>query len=260
MKKTTNIKALIPDYALGLLNPEQEQEVEAFLESCESCQAELENYTTMFVSMVESLPQLEPEASFNSIKQSVLNTEHVQAKQTDIDALETPIISEPQTQQPRAKAENTFLKNIQQLFTTWRYQSLSTALTLGLAVMSFWGWGQYQTHLNTVQTQSLVTQWLSNETAKNMPLTSETGEMLGSLIANTSEETALLILSNPPAKDRVYQVWGEVNKVCLPIAMSDNNIFEVSWQDKDIEAIVVSSEPLGGSEQSTDVVGKVEFF
>jgi len=249
-----NIKALIPDYALGLLNPEQEKEVEAFLESCESCQEELKNYSTMFVAMVDSLPQLEPNSSFSKIKHSVLFDE-VKLDNTGASETisETPIDSKP--------IQNTdFLSSLRQLFTTWRYQSLSAALACSLAILSFLGWGQYQNYLDSNQTQALVTQWLSSDSTTVMPFTSEAGENLGSLIADKASETALVILEKPPAENRVYQAWGEVDKTCLPLALSESNIFEISWQDKDVNAIVVSSEPPGGSEQSTEVVSKVEFF
>lgn len=262
-----SIKALIPDYALGLLTPEQEQEVEAFLESCESCQAELESYTTMFVAMVESLPQIEPEGNFKTLKQSVLfsDRDEMTTKSDTSVSSDIPVLQGLKAREDKSEDTNVIVGNIlgtflQRLFTSWRYQSLSIVLTFGLAVMSFFGWGQYKVHLNTVETQTLVTQWLSNSATKTIPLTSESGKALGSLITNPNQENALVVLSNPPAKSRIYQTWGEVNQQCLPLAMSENNIFEVSWQDKDINTIIISSEPLGGSERSTDIISKVSLF
>jgi anti-sigma factor RsiW len=47
---------LLPDYALGVLSPEEAAEIEAHLEACAACREELGQLNTSLVQVVEALP------------------------------------------------------------------------------------------------------------------------------------------------------------------------------------------------------------
>lgn len=253
------IKKLIPDYALGLLEPDQAKEVEQFLESCDACQADLEHYNTMFVSMVELLPKLEPESSFASLKTKLESSETGATNVTPSVNTETPFASVASDVIPQApKSPNWWQTLSSQLLGAWRYQMATAALALSLVAVSLWGWGQYQEQLASTTNQALITQWLASASTKTIPLSSDSGEVLGSLLVQ--DNRALVVLENPPTDKRVYQAWGELNSVCTSLAISDKNVFEIAWQSAKYDSIIVSSEPLGGSESSTDVLSQVVLF
>lgn len=271
-----DIKALLPDYALGLLDPEDASEVERFLETCESCQIELSDYNSMFVTMVETLPTLEPKTQFATLKDLISTTPDKASaqfhEQASYEAVATPrekrsalpssasSVSKVspkalgQVRSERAGSSRALWSGWQRGLSAWRYQTATLALTLGLLAASVWGWGQYQAGSEARHAQTLMTSWLASGAARQ-PLLSETGEALGSLLIQDNH--ALVVLFEPPAPEHVYQVWGEVDKTCTSLTISDSNVFEVDWQADMYSSIVVSSEPLGGSEDSTDVLAQV---
>ncbi len=251
-----NIKDLIPDYVLGLLEQEQEAKVEAFLDNCETCQAELQKYNAMFVGMVESLPKVSPSSnSWDSLKQQI--------HQSAINTHENLAVKEQLQTQATNKSNLptiTFMERLSNIFSLPNFAYKGSIAVLGvLALGAFW-WGgyQYKAHVDMVHEKQMVTSWLANAEAQAIPIQSVDNKQIGSLFLRP-DHRALFVLAEPPPPGQVYQTWGEMNDTCFPLGLSKNSIFEVSWQDN-YESLLVSLEPQEGSEQLTNQLAQVIMF
>ena len=249
-----NIKDLIPDYVLGLLEQEQEAQVEAFLDNCESCQTELQKYNTMFVGMVESLPKVSPSSdSWGKLKQQI--HESVVESQTSSEVQRTQV-SEHKGSLPSTN----LIKRFGDIFKipNLAYQS-SLAILSVLTLGAFW-WGgyQYKANADMVSEKQIVTSWLANAEAQAIPIRSTDKQQIGSLFLGP-DQRALFVLAKPPPPGQAYQTWGELDGTCVSLGISQNSIFEVSWKDA-YESLLVSLEPQDGSEQLTNHLAKVFMF
>ena len=248
-----NIKDLIPDYVLGLLEREQEVQVEAFLDNCESCQAELQKYNTMFVSMVESLPKVSPSAnSWDRLKEQI--HESAVSPQKSLNAQE----------QIQAQATNKnnlpFMARLRSIFSLPNFAYQGSLAVMGVLALGVFWWGgyQYKAHVDMVHEKQMVTSWLVSAEAQAIPIQSVDNKQIGSLFLRP-DHSALFVLAEPPPPGQVYQTWGEMNDTCFPLGLSKNSIFEVSWQDN-YESLLVSLEPQEGSEQLTNHLAQVVMF
>ncbi len=248
-----NIKDLIPDYVLGLLEQEQESQIEAFLDNCETCQAELQKYNTMFVGMVESLPKVSPSPNgWASLKQKIHESLPVDLQES-IEVKEYPV--------SKSNLPSTTLKTrLHNLFRLPNLAYQSSLVVLGiLALGAFW-WGgyQYRAHVDMVHEKQMVTSWLANAEAQAIPIQSLDNKQIGSLFLHP-DHRALFVLAEPPPPGQAYQTWGEMNDTCFPLGLSKNSIFEVSWEDN-YESLLVSLEPQEGSERLTNQLAQVLMF
>ena len=53
-------KEKLPDYALGLLDPDEMADVGAHLETCEACREEVRRFDATLTAWVDALPEVEP--------------------------------------------------------------------------------------------------------------------------------------------------------------------------------------------------------
>ena len=252
-----NIKELIPDYVLGLLERDQETQVEAFLDNCETCQAELQKYNTMFVGMVESLPKVSPSLdSWDKLKQQIYES----AVNSAVNSQQSLDVQK-QLQIPATNKNNlpvrSRLRNILSL-PNFAYQG-SLAVMGILALGAFW-WGgyQYKAHVDMVHEKQMVSSWLANAEVQTIPIQSVDNKQIGSLFLRPDHQ-ALFVLAEPPPPGQAYQTWGEMNDTCFPLMLSKNSIFEVSWQDN-YKSLLVSLEPQEGSKQLTHRLAQVFMF
>lgn len=250
-----NIKDFIPDYVLGLLDQEQEAQVETFFDNCESCQTELQNYNAMFVGMVESLPKVSPpQDSWSKLKQK--------AHKSVLDSQENFEVQKQSQAQDVNKSSShnffiTFLRGISSL-PNFAYKSSLAVLGILLLVTFWWGGYQYKAHVDMVYEKQMVTSWLANAEAQVMPIQSVNNKQIGSLFIRP-DHRALFVLAQPPPPGQVYQTWGEMDNTCFPLGLSKNSIFELSWQDN-YESLLVSLEPKEGSDKLTNHLAKVFMF
>ncbi len=250
-----NIKELIPDYVLGLLEQEQEARIEAFLDNCESCQAELQKYNTMFVGMVESLPKVSPPTnSWDRLKQQIHKSAVNPQEIADAQKLKG------QTTNKNTLPTTTLIPRLRHIFRLPNFAYQSSLAVLGIVTLGTFWWGgyQYKAHIDMVHEKQMVTSWLANSEAQAIPIQSLDNKQIGSLFLRP-DNRALFVLAEPPPPGQVYQTWGEMNNTCFSLGLSKNSIFEVSWQDS-YEALLVSLEPKEGSKQLTNQLAQVVMF
>jgi anti-sigma-K factor RskA len=210
---------LLAEYILGGLEPQEQQELEAHLQSCASCRAELATLNKTLVAMVESLPA--PEVPAN-------NWQGIQQKLR-------PSLS------PAARR--------------WRWESWALAASLVLALAGLW-WGFRQNQL--VQTlraeNTIVSRWLARSDVRVMALPQVEGQTFGSVIL-LPDGRALFVLKELPAKNQTYQAWGYINDDEVSLGITSGHLLEISYTG--YEELAMSLEPYGGNDWSTGMPERV---
>ena len=211
---------LLPDYLLGELEPQELGQLEAHLQTCESCKAELRQMNQTLVEMTESLPATDvPLTAWKGIQ----------------DKLAPKVVTLP----PR-------LRRI-------RWEAFAVAASLLLALgSSWWGFNQYQAKQSLTNETALITRWLARADARVVALPQVNEYPFGSVII-LPDNRALFVLRQKPEAGSSYQAWGYINDKETSLAVTDSQILEVDYTGYD--AIGLSIEPTGGSDWSTqDVV------
>ncbi len=223
-------------YALHALNSEETAALEAHLQICDSCRAELADYQRVSAGLLSALP---PQAPPPALKRT----------------LAARLPSARKTARPRWQLQ-------------WSFGQIATAAVLtflvGINLVSFF-------QMRALQSQQLeLTRQLQNgQTALALVASPGTytlpvsgGDVTGSLIVNRENNSGVLIVSNlPPLKEgETYQIWliqPDQERVSAGLfgANRADDITIASLDSTDslqrYIGIGVTIEPAGGSDQPT---------
>jgi hypothetical protein len=208
---------LLAESILGGLEPEEQQELEAHLQSCASCRAELATLNKTLVAMVESLSAPEvPANAWQAIQHKL----------------------KPASAVPR-----------------WRWENFALAASLVLALAGLW-WGLRQNRLvqSLRAENTVVSHWLSYADARVIALPAANGQTLGSVILLPSGR-ALFVLKDLPAKNQTYQAWGYANDQEVSLGTTRGHLLEVTYTG--YQELAMSLEPYGGNEWSSGTPERV---
>lgn len=211
----------LADYALGELTPEEARMLEIHLGTCETCRAELRRLNDTLVQLTERLPEAEPaEVSWQAVAARLPSSRSA----------------------PRRPA--------------WQPFALAASLLLGLAGL-WWGVNEGREAANLRAEQAVVTRWLAQSDVHTLALPEVGGESFGSLLM-LPDGRALVVLREAPPAGSSYQAWGHRDGEVAPMAVSSDKVFEVNYSG--FEAVGVSLEPEGGSQQPTQPLGKTSLL
>lgn len=223
-------------YAINALDADETAALQAHLQACDSCRAELAGYQRVSSGLLSALP---PQAPRPALKRTLV------------------------ARLPSAKKS---VRLRWQLGWSFGQLATATALTLLLGMNIF-----SSVQMRALQTQQaeLARQLEMEQTALAMiaspgadTLPVSDGNVAGSLIVNREKNSAILILSNLPElkKGETYQIWfiepddGRVSAGLFEVNR-DGSITIASLASKDslqaYTGIGVTVEPAGGSDQPT---------
>lgn len=221
---------LLPDYVLGLLSPQEIQEVERYLASSGAARVELEKLQKTLVQLSESVPSQTPKSSFEDLQKRL--------------------------RQPSPALEPSKPRYSKQ-FREWRNYAL--AASIALAIIGF-SWAlQLQKQLGQTRAeQSKVNYWLAHDNVKTVmlsPIDYNTDvKNYGSVIL-LEDGRCLFILRQEPPAGKSYQVWGQTETEPVSLAISQQRLIEVQYSE--YQVIGVSLEPLGGSPKPTQPLSRI---
>lgn len=230
---------IFPDYLLGLLSPEEVEELESHLENCSSCQMELATLSNPLVTLTEELPQVRPPERVWEGLQARYRAESTAQPDLNQDVHVPP----PQT------APYLWLL------------AACVALFLG---SSFWGYQSYTNYQQAQNDNTLLTAFLGDPEVQKValePLLDGASESPGTVLIAADE--ALFVLNESLPAGRSFQAWGHNSSDWNPdegdvldsLELSEDSVFEV--QTAGFAALYVSVEPVGGSAQPTNPLTKL---
>ena len=261
-------KDLLPDYVLGLLEPEEVERVEAHLAGCAECQAEAWDLAAPLALLTEALPREKPperllqavKAELNSADASVTLLPEIAESVEPNEARETDEVATP-------------LPLPTPLLTTRYAWPLTAAFALVLALGSLlWGFDTYSTLQQVRADERLLSAYLARPEVQKVVLEnvleSERTEPVGSALLVSDERPAevLFVLSENAPRGRIYQAWGhtsgdwdpESGETLTSLLISPDGVFEVDAGR--FASLYLSLEPAGGSPQPTNPLSKVSLL
>ena len=212
----------LADYALGELTPEETRFVEAHLEHCPACRAEVRAFRETLVKLAESVPEAHAPPE---------NWEEIQAR-----------LARDAAQKP---APAPFIRRF------WAPWLVAASLLLA-ATGLWWGAQQQQSYAQLRGEQRKVAGWLSRSDVVTRQLLDEQGERLGSVLT-LSDGRALFVLRDPPPAGSSYQAWGQRDGERVPLGVSDSSLLEVPYTGFDFIGLSLE----GGSSQPSRPLGRV---
>jgi anti-sigma-K factor RskA len=230
-------------YALGALEADEVRALEAHLQTCNSCQAELAEYRALSDGLLAALPPKPPSAALRKRLQSQL---------------------------PSAQ------KKTQPLF-VWSFGKLALggalALLLLMNLFSFLQMRQIQnqqaTLVQQVKTSQFALSMLAYPNTQAIPIAAD--NLSGSVLIDRDRNTAALVMWHLPplSGDQTYQAWliqPDGQRVSAGTFLpQDNEAYTTKpvYSKQDLSKFVgigVTVEPAGGSEQPTGQrIFKVDF-
>ncbi len=282
-------KAQLPDYALGLLDPDEAAAVEAHLKECEACREEVRQFDNVLTDWVDALPEVAPPEGAKARLMSRIKgearaetpetTEQAgglsEARDSDnadfvqdgerVALLPAPSIpAAPRQAAPSTSLPSTSLPKVIQdrppRLPRWLVAACAACLVLAGAGL-FQG---YRTQLALEQVraeQDLLTRFLTAPNVQSVTLYDEADARLGAALTRPGD--ALFVLAEPPPAGRVYQAWGHTSDDWSPqsgeqltsLEVSQGTVFQVSTEG--FASLYLSVEPPGGSPQPTDPLSSV---
>jgi Anti-sigma-K factor rskA/Putative zinc-finger len=208
------------DYALGSLEAAERVQLEAHLQGCAECRAEVARLRDALALLPEELePVAVPQGSWERIEKQIRPA-------------------------PRA-----FLPR-------W---TLPAAATLFLLVTGFLGnaWLRGQATLREASDNAaLVNRWLSWQDVRFVPLTNKSGQTLGRVLV-LKDGRALVVMPEAAPAGQSYQAWGLFERSrtapAASLGVSNRAVFEVRTEA--YPWFWLSLEPSGGSKLPTKGVG-----
>ena len=211
-------------YALGELSTEESASIEAHLDTCSECRAELHRLRAALVAVVETLPPaVPPSGGWEAIAARIA---------------ESP--APPLVVRDRPPA---------------RWQTFALVASVALLLLTgAWGISQQRElrALRNLRAEALtVNRWLAREDVE-IGYLEPTSSPIGSVLF-LADGRALLVLADAPAERQNYQAWGLREGQAVSLGVSGSRTIEVD--SSGFDAIGISLEPAGGSEQPTNVLG-----
>jgi anti-sigma-K factor RskA len=229
----------IPAYALGALEAEEARALEAHLQTCAACQAELAGYRAVSEHLVLTIPPRQPSAALRKRLQSRL----------------------PSAQSAQKKAQPRFGWSFGQL-------ALGGALAL-LFVMNFLSFAQLRDFQRQSQNNQSVMAMLAYPGTQSLPISE--GNVSGTVLVDKDRNSAAVIAWNLPkiSSGQTYQIWWiEPNghRISAGTFRPESDLpytTQPCFSSQSISNFVgigVTVEPAGGSAQPTGPrVFKVDF-
>ena len=277
-------KALLPDYALGLLDPDEAAAVEAHLRECETCQEEVRQFDRVLLGWVDALPEVPPPKGAKAgLMSRIGSAKRAETAETapqagrpgegpdetrDFDRaavrgedgvtrLPTPSASSSRRAPRNVIDTRNVIQDRRPRIPRWL-----VAACLVLAGAGFFQSYRTQLAFGRLQTdQALLTRFLAAPDVGTLTLYSEADERLGTALVRPGD--ALFVLAAPPPPGRVYQAWGHTSDDWSPqsgeqltsLEVSRDAVFQVSTDG--FASLYLSVEPPGGSPQPTDPLSSV---
>lgn len=223
-------------YALGALDADETAALQAHLQACDSCRAELAGYQRVSTGLLSALP---PQAPGPNLKRALA------------------------TRLPSAKKA---IRPSWQLGWSFGQFAVATAFALLLGMNLFSSFqvralqNQQDELTRHLEMEQSALAMIASPGAYTLPVSD--GNVAGSLIVNSEKNSAILILSNLPElkKSETYQIWliqpddGRVSAGLFEVN-HDGSITIASLASRDslqaYTGIGVTIEPAGGSDQPT---------
>lgn len=269
-------KDLLPDYVLGLLEPEEVEAVETHLALCAECQEEAWALAEPLVVLNEAWLDAPNDAPPEHILQAI-KTELASADAPllpEIARIETPSDVEAE---PREVNSPPKVGPSPPLFYRRYAWPLTAAFALVLALSStLWGVNSYRTLQSVNADERLLSTYLANPQVQKVVLENvlagERTEPIGSVLftSRSSQASAqpdvLFVLNEGAPKGRTYQAWGHTSSDWNPergetlesLRVSQDGVFEVDGTG--FASLYLSLEPAGGSPQPTNPLSKVSLL
>ena len=255
--------ALLPDYILGLLTPEETAVVEAHLETCALCQEETWALAEPLVALTEALPkERPPERIWQNIQDELTHSALL------------PEIAAPSSERSSREVKPSASSPAPRSATyAW---PLTAAFALVLALSSLlWGARSYDALQQVRANEALLSTFLVRPQIQKVVLenvlSSNRTQPLGSALfvpeqRPGADDKVLFILQEDPPAGRTYQAWGHTSSDWDPqrgetltsLRTSRDNVFEVDAQG--FASLYLSLEPVGGSAQPTNPLSKVSLL
>jgi anti-sigma-K factor RskA len=229
-----NERDLLPDYVLGLLSPEEKQNVEKLLQDSSTARADLKALQQTFIQLSESVPAARPHTTFQNIQRRLVTT---QLPELTLQAV------------PVKPAKPFWYKELRE----WRNYALAASLVLAVIGWS-WGLNTRQEAKQTKAEAETINHWLAYGDLSMASLRDESDTPIGTVLVSP-RDYALFILDAPPPAGKSYQAWGRVNDTVTSLAVAQTRLLEVNC--KGFEGVEVSLEPLGGSSQPTQPLSNI---
>lgn len=207
------VRDLLPDYLLDLLDPAEKARVEASLTSSAELRRELDELRRVLFQIPQSLP-------------------------------------------PIAPPPGTWSKIHSRTRPAWRWwQFAAAAAVLGVLWLGIFGFNRYSAYRALAAEQAKVAHWLADPGAEWKLLKTAQGKSFGTMLW-TKDGRCLMILSEPPPTNKVYQAWGR-KSYGDPISLGvfRGRVFETHYDG--FAFVGVSLEPPGGSPKPTQPLGRV---
>jgi anti-sigma-K factor RskA len=229
----------IPAYALGALDAEEVRALEAHLQTCEACRAELAGYRAISENLLLTVPPRQPSPALRKRLQSRL----------------------PSAQSVQKKAQPRFVWSFGQL-------ALGGALVL-LFVMNLFSFTQMRALQRQSQNNQAALAMLSYPGTEALPINA--GQVSGTVLLDKDRNSAAVIAWNLPklSAAQTYQIWWiepDGHRVSAGIFRPEPDLpyaTQPCFASQSISNFVglgVTIEPAGGSEQPTGTrVFKVDF-
>ena len=236
----------IPAYALGTLDAEELAALEAHLQTCETCQAELAEYRAISESLLTAIPPQLPSIALRKRLQSRLPS------------------AQKQSSRPR------FTWSISQLV-----MGMALVLLLFISAFSFLQMRAIQNQQASLQQQLRTNQFalsiLAYPGTQSIPIPGESGSLSGSVLLDREQNTIALVMWRLPelSQDQTYQIWliePDGHRVSAglfrpqPDASYTTQPVFAKPGISNFTGVGVTIEPAGGSDQPTGPrVFKVDF-
>lgn len=255
----------LPAYLAGDLDAAEQRRIEAHLETCAACRAELARLEEAYVALVESLPAEEPPAhvwerierrvAAASPDRSVARPDRGAGPQaverTPRDARPGREVRTPAP--PAGRAAPPPGRRAPVRAGLWTSLALAASLVVA-AVGVLWGVDQRQAFEALQAEQTEITRFLAREgvTARTLPIGST--QYAGTVLFGPGDR-ALVVMRDAPPPRQSYQAWGIAEGAVTSLGVIDARALEVPTGA--FEQIAVSLEPAGGSASPTNVLGGV---
>jgi len=235
---TADLHALVGAFALDALDPVERDEFESHLESCDNCRLEAAELCAT-AARLGSVAELQPPPAMRArVLDAVSRTPQQRPN----------VVSLPAQRSSR-----------------WTSRGLAAAAAVLAVVGAGVGVDQYRENqdiearqLAQAQEQALITDVLA---ADDKSVTEQAGKagLNLTVLASQEADAAVISLGDLPAlpEGRNYQVWRQVNGTLQSAAVMDaddivgNSVTMVLEDATGVEAVAVTEEPAGGSEQPT---------
>ncbi|MEP6665227.1 MAG: anti-sigma factor [Nocardioidaceae bacterium] len=239
-------------YVVGALGSANAREVEAHLETCAECRAEVAELREVTAALSQSVATNPPPALRATILATIARTPQ---ESPDTEVHEPVVHSAPAASEPAANVVPMRRSRA----------NLGTALLAAASILAAVAFGGYalKTHQDAVDAASQSQQLTQLLSADDVVVASDRfvdSAHTGSVILSKTRQTAMFVASDlpTPPEDKVYEAWTMSND--KPTAAGtfrpsgSQSVLQLSDAALDADKVAITIEPDGGSAQPTSDV------